>query len=43
VLYTTYAPLGISEPAVREHLQDIERYVRLFAPAARTELLQVFG
>jgi DNA/RNA-binding domain of Phe-tRNA-synthetase-like protein len=43
VLYTTYAPHGIGEPAVMEHLQDIERYVRLFAPAARTELLQVFG
>jgi len=43
VLYTTYAPLGISEPAVTEHLRDIERYVRLFAPDARTELLQVFG
>ena len=43
VLYTTYAPPGIGEPAVTEHLQDIERYVRLFAPAARTELLQVFG
>jgi DNA/RNA-binding domain of Phe-tRNA-synthetase-like protein len=43
VIYTTYAPLGIGEQAVTEHLQDIEHYVRLFAPEARTELLQVFG
>ena len=43
VIYTTYAPDGIGEKAVVEHLHDIERYIRLFAPAAKTELLQVFG
>jgi DNA/RNA-binding domain of Phe-tRNA-synthetase-like protein len=43
VLYTTYAPAGISEQAVTQHLRDIEGYVRLFAPGARTEMLQVFG
>lgn len=43
VIYTTYAPSGISEQAVKEHLQDIQEYVRLFAPQARTEMLQVFG
>ncbi len=43
VIYTTYAPAGISEPAVMEHLQDIQEFVGLFAPGARTELLQVFG
>lgn len=43
VTYTVYAPGGISEQAVTEHLQDIERYVRLFSPDARTEMLQVFG
>ena len=43
VIYTTYAPAGISEEAVTEHLQDIQEYVRLFAPHARLEMLQVFG
>ncbi len=43
VMYTTYAPAGISGPAILEHLRDMEAYVRLFAPDAVTELLQVFG
>jgi DNA/RNA-binding domain of Phe-tRNA-synthetase-like protein len=43
VLYTTYAPAGIDTLALGDHLRDIEHYVRLFAPAAQTELLQVFG
>ena len=43
VIYTTYAPAGISEQAVTEHLQDIQEYVRLFAPQAQTEMLQIFG
>ena len=43
VIYTVYAPAGISEQAVTGHLQDIEGYVRLFAAEARTEMLQVFG
>ena len=43
VMYTTYAPAGIDEQAVREHLLDIQEYVRLFAPEARTKMLHVFG
>jgi DNA/RNA-binding domain of Phe-tRNA-synthetase-like protein len=43
VIYTTYAPAGISQGAVTAHLQDIQEYVRLFSPVARTEMLQVFG
>jgi DNA/RNA-binding domain of Phe-tRNA-synthetase-like protein len=43
VIYTTYAPAGISKQAVTGHLQDIREYVGLFAPDARTETLQVFG
>lgn len=43
VIYTTYAPVGIGEQAVSEHLQDIQEYVRLFAPDAHTEMLQIFG
>ena len=43
VIYTTYAPAGIGKQAVSEHLQDIQEYVRLFAPDAQTEMLQIFG
>ena len=43
VIYTAYAPSGIPADAVDRHLKDIEGYVRLFAPQARTELLEVFG
>jgi len=43
VIYTTYAPAGIAEASITDHLRDIEGYVRMFSPQARTELLQVFG
>jgi DNA/RNA-binding domain of Phe-tRNA-synthetase-like protein len=43
VIYTTYAPTGISLQAVTEHLQNIKEYVRLFSPDALTEMLKVFG
>ncbi len=43
VLYTTYAPAGITSLAVADHLRDIEHYVHLFAPDSETEFLQVFG
>ena len=42
VLFTVYAPPGIGAEAVQQHLQDMEAYVRLFAPQAETELLQVY-
>jgi len=42
VIYTTYAPRGISEETLTGHLRDIELYVRLFSPTARIEMLQVF-
>jgi hypothetical protein len=42
-LFAVYAPAGISEQSVYEHLQDIEKNVLLVAPEARTELLQVVG
>ena len=41
VLFTVYAPPGIAEEAVRQHLRDMEGYVRLITPQAETELLQV--
>jgi len=43
VVFTVYAPSGIDAQAVAAHLQDIEGYVRLFAPDARVELRQVFA
>ena len=42
VLFTVYAPPGIEAEAVQQHLQDMEAYVRLIAPQAETELLQVY-
>jgi DNA/RNA-binding domain of Phe-tRNA-synthetase-like protein len=43
VLFTTYAPSGISERSVEQHLEGIEANVRLFSPDAETELRKVFG
>jgi DNA/RNA-binding domain of Phe-tRNA-synthetase-like protein len=36
VLFNVYAPAGISESDVRNHLTRIEENVRLFAPVAET-------
>jgi DNA/RNA-binding domain of Phe-tRNA-synthetase-like protein len=43
VLFTTYAPTGITPAAVREHLQHIRSNVLLIAPEAKTEMLDVYG
>jgi DNA/RNA-binding domain of Phe-tRNA-synthetase-like protein len=42
-MFTVYAPAGIDAQQVGDHLMDIQRYVELFAPAARVELLKVFS
>lgn len=42
VLFTVYGPPGIEAEAVRQQLQDMEAYVRLIAPQAATELLEVY-
>jgi DNA/RNA-binding domain of Phe-tRNA-synthetase-like protein len=42
-LFTVYAPPGIEEQAVYQHLRDIEAYVRLIAGQADTELLAVYA
>lgn len=42
VLFTVYAPAGIGEKAVAAHLNDIEDYVRLISPAARTLISAVY-
>lgn len=41
VLYTAYAPAGISEEDILLHLDDIESYVRVFAPKAETVFKQI--
>jgi len=43
VLFTTYAPPGITREAVQQHLRDIRAYVLLVAPEAETGLLHVYG
>jgi DNA/RNA-binding domain of Phe-tRNA-synthetase-like protein len=42
VLFTTYAPSGISHGAVRKHLQHIQSSVLLITPEAETEMLDVY-
>jgi DNA/RNA-binding domain of Phe-tRNA-synthetase-like protein len=39
VLFAVYAPAGVGENAVRDHLEDIRANVLLVAPGAESELL----
>jgi len=39
VLFAVYAPAGVGENSVRDHLEDIRANVLLVAPDAETELL----
>ena len=43
VIFTVYAPAGIGEQAVEEHLRDIQDFILLFAPQAEQEHLRVYG
>ena len=43
VVFTVYAPAGINEQAVTQHLHDIQKYVVIIAPQAQVELLKVYG
>ena len=43
VIFTVYAPEGIDEQAVAEHLQDIRDFILIFAPQAQVEVLKVYG
>lgn len=42
VLFTVYAPPGIEKSKVFLHLQDIQNYVHIIAPASEVELLKVY-
>jgi DNA/RNA-binding domain of Phe-tRNA-synthetase-like protein len=43
VIFTVYAPEGIDQQAVAEHLQDIRDFILIFAPQAQVEVLKVYG
>ena len=43
VFFTVYAPPGIGEQGVYEHLQDIQANVLLIAPEAAIELMEVYS
>lgn len=43
VLFTIYAPAGISADAVKHHLQSIRDYVMLVAPSAEVAQLEVYA
>jgi DNA/RNA-binding domain of Phe-tRNA-synthetase-like protein len=43
VLFTVYAPSGISSQLIEHHLQEIQQNVRLVAENAQLEMLEVFG
>jgi DNA/RNA-binding domain of Phe-tRNA-synthetase-like protein len=42
IIFTVYAPPGIDEQSVKQHLQGIKENVILFAPQAQVELLNVY-
>jgi DNA/RNA-binding domain of Phe-tRNA-synthetase-like protein len=43
VIFTVYAPPGIEEAAVVEHLQHINEHVIVFAPQSQVESLDVYS
>ena len=42
-VFTVYAPAGIGEQAVQQHLMDIQETILTFSPGAQMELLRVFS
>ena len=43
VLYVTYAPRGVSENALRAHMEEIESYVRMVSPDCMRDTLAFVG
>jgi DNA/RNA-binding domain of Phe-tRNA-synthetase-like protein len=43
VVFVAYAPAGVGETAVEDHLSDIRANVRLVAPEARDDLLTILA
>jgi DNA/RNA-binding domain of Phe-tRNA-synthetase-like protein len=42
ILFTVYAPSGVDEQIVVQHLQEIKENVMVFAPQTQVELLKVY-
>jgi DNA/RNA-binding domain of Phe-tRNA-synthetase-like protein len=42
-VYTVYAPAGIPQQAVLDHLQDMADYVRTASPEARIDLMEIYS
>ncbi len=42
VIFTIYAPPGIEDATVKQHLMDIQQNVMVVAPQAQTSLLQIY-
>ena len=42
VLFTTYVAPGIGAQAVHEHLRELETNVKVVAPEARVDLMEVY-
>jgi DNA/RNA-binding domain of Phe-tRNA-synthetase-like protein len=42
-VFTVYAPAGIGEQTVQQHLMDIQETILTFSPGAQMELLRVFS
>ena len=43
VFFSTYAPAGIGEQAVRQHLENIQANIKIIAPEAEVMSLEVFS
>jgi DNA/RNA-binding domain of Phe-tRNA-synthetase-like protein len=43
VFFSTYAPAGIGEQAVRQHLENIQANIKIIAPEAEVISLEVFS
>jgi DNA/RNA-binding domain of Phe-tRNA-synthetase-like protein len=43
VVFTVYAPAGIDEWAIVQHLQDMRDHVLVIAPQAEVQLMEIYG
>lgn len=43
ILFVVYAPSGIQQDLIEQHLDDIEAYIPIFAPESTTALKKVYG
>jgi len=43
VVFTVYAPAGIDEQLIMRHLEDMRDYVRVIAPEAEVEMINIYG